>query len=192
MNSTKITIIGAGSVGTTIAYALMLKSIPAHITLIDLDKKKCHGETLDLSDAAGFCEVNITTEESKDSVSQADIVIIAAGKRQAIGEKRANLLSTNKKVIKNIFDTNSFKKSAIIIMVTNPVDAMTYFAQKYSGLPKNQVFGSGTFLDSQRMRLLLSQKLGIAEQSIHAYVLGEHGDSQFPVWSSATAAGIPL
>ena len=121
------------------------------------------------------------------------IIIIAAGAQQKPGQKRTELVDTNKKIIATIIqEITPLQKEAIIIMVTNPVDLLTLHAQHLAGLPRNQVFGSGTFLDTQRLRGILAQELNIAEQSIHAYILGEHGQTQFPAWSCARIAGIPL
>ncbi len=193
MKHIRISIIGAGAVGSTIAYALMLKNVAAEILLVDINEIRCRGEILDLSDALSFCSTSIIRSGTAQDIKNSEIIILAAGKRQIPGQDRTELLKENKKIIESIVTKiQPFSKDSIIIVVTNPVDAMTYFAQKASNLPYEQVFGSGTFLDTQRVRNLISKKIGIAEQSIHAYILGEHGDSQFPVWSSAQVAGIPL
>ena len=189
----KIAIIGAGSVGSTIAYAFILKNIAAEIILVDTDEKRRRGEILDLSDALPFCGPSRIHAGTPQDVQTSEIIIIAAGKRQQPGQDRAVLLQENKKIIKSIMDSiQPLKKDAIIIVVTNPVDLITRYAQELSDLPTSQVFGSGTFLDTQRLRGELSKKIHIAEQSIHAYILGEHGDTQFPAWSCARVAGIPL
>ncbi len=193
MKHFKISIIGAGAVGSTVAYALMLKNVAAEIRLIDIDEIRSRGEILDLSDALSFCGPSQIQKGTSQDASNSDIIVVAAGKRQKPGEDRVKLLAINKEIIKSIFDDiKPINKNSIVIMVTNPVDAITYFAQQFSDLPKTQVFGSGTFLDTQRLRGQLSKRLHIAEQSIHAYILGEHGDSQFAAWSCARIAGIPL
>jgi len=193
MKHTKISIIGAGAVGSTIAYALMLKNIAAEICLIDINEIRCRGEILDLSDALSFCGPSSIREETAKNAGNSDIIIIAAGKRQEPGQDRIALLDANKKIIKSILEEiQPINKETIIIMVTNPVDILTLYAQEIVNHPRSQLFGSGTFLDTQRLRGLLSKKLQIAEQSIHAYILGEHGDTQFPAWSCARIAGIPL
>lgn len=192
MNTTKIAIIGAGAVGSTIAYALLLKNLMVDVVLIDIDEIRCRGEILDLSDTRAFSEGTIHQGFLEDAHT-ADIIIIAAGKRQEPGQDRIALLEQNKKIITSIVQSlKPLQPHAIIIMVTNPVDIMTYIAQKYAGISKSQVFGSGTFLDTQRLRTELSKKLSIGEQSIHAYIIGEHGDTQFPAWSCAYIGGIPL
>jgi len=193
MKHTKITVIGAGAVGSTTVYALMLKNIAAEIILVDRDKDRCKGEAFDLSDALSFSETSKITSSHQADGQQSNIVIITAGVPQLPGQSRMQLLDTNGKIVTSIIeDLKPLDKNTIIIVVTNPVDVMTLYAQQAAGLPRGQVFGTGTFLDSQRMKGLLSKKLNIAEQSIHAHILGEHGDSQFPVWSSAQIAGVPI
>ena len=193
MKQTKIAIIGAGSVGSTIAYSLMLRNIAAEISLIDVDEMRCRGEILDLSDVLSFSGSSSIQAGTSEKVKEADIIIIAAGARQKPGENRLSLLAKNKKIISSIAQSiKPLNPKSIVIVVTNPVDAITFYAQQQLNLPHSRVFGSGTFLDTQRLRNLLSKRLHIAEQSIHAYILGEHGDSQFAVWSCARVAGMPL
>ena len=193
MRHTKIAIIGAGAVGSTTAFALILKNIAAEIILVDINKERCKGEMLDLSDALAFSGTSKIRSSSIEDVKDADIIIITAGIAQKPGETRVDLIKTNKKIVTSIIrDLKPIAQHSIIIVVTNPVDAMTFFALKESGLEPSRVFGTGTILDTQRIRGLLSRKLNIAEQSIHAYILGEHGDSQFPAWSSARIAGVPI
>ncbi len=190
MKHSTIAIIGAGAVGSTTAYAIMLQNIIAELVLIDIDEKRCLGEILDLSDALSFCVASKIRRGAAEDARNADIIIIAAGIRQKPGQKRIELIEANKKIVTSIINNiKPINPHAIIIMVTNPVDILTLCAQESAGLPRNQVFGSGTFLDTQRLRGLIAKKLNIAEQSINAYILGEHGDSQFPAWSSAHADG---
>jgi L-lactate dehydrogenase len=193
MKQTKISIIGAGAVGSSIAYALLLKNIPAKIQLIDTDQSRCQGESMDLVDALTFCGSSLITSGTIKDTYESDIIIIAAGQRQKIGQDRISLYSTNKDIISSIMhELKPIHQNSIIIMVTNPLDLLVLQAQKESGLPKSRIFGTGTFLDTQRLRDILSKKLGCASESIHAYVLGEHGDTQFPAWSCSSVAGIPL
>ncbi len=193
MKHSKIAIIGAGAVGSTSAYALMLKNITAELILIDVDETRCKGEILDLSDALSFCGASKVRGGKAYNAGQADIIIIAAGARQQPGQSRIELVENNKRVITAILQSiKPINPNAIIIMVTNPVDILAYHAQHLSDLPRNQIFGSGTFLDTQRLCGILAKKLGVAEQSIDAFILGEHGDTQFPAWASAYVAGIPL
>jgi len=193
MKHTKVAIIGAGAVGSTTAYALMLRNSAAEITLVDIDEKKCKSEEFDLSDALSFSRCAKISSACLEDVKDPDIIIIAAGVAQKPGQKRTDLAVTNKKIVTSIVEgLKPFKKHTIIVVVTNPVDAMAYFAYQASGLPHHQVFGTGTLLDSVRLRGFLSKKINISSESIDAYVLGEHGDAQFPAWSSAYIAGVPL
>ena len=193
MKQSKIAIIGAGSVGTSTAFALMLKNIGSEIMLVDVDSARCHGEILDLSDAQSFCTNTKIYAANQQQAAQADIIIIAAGIRQKPEQTRQELLSKNKEIIGSIItQLKPIKSSAIIIMVTNPVDILTLHALQLSGLPAHQVIGSGTLLDSIRLRELIATKLHKALSSIDINILGEHGDTQFPAWSSAHIDGAPL
>lgn len=193
MTQSKIAIIGAGIVGSTTAYTLMLRNVASEIILIDIQDIKCKGEVDDLSDTLSFSQTADVVVGTLQQAGQADIVIITAGIAQKPGQSRIDLLHTNYKVITDVINgMKPLNPELVIIMVTNPVDILTYTAQRVSGLPKNQVFGSGTFLDTQRLRHEVSSTINVAEQSIHLYVLGEHGDSSFAAWSCATVAGVPL
>jgi len=193
MDFSRIAIIGTGRVGATTAYALLLHNCASELLLVDIDKKKCKGELLDLSDALSFSTSSQIQQATYKQAAQADIIIVTAGVAQKPGQSRTELTQKNKEIITSIFnELQPINPDAVIIMVTNPVDLMTYYAQKIITLPKDHVIGTGTFLDSQRLCGALSSKLDIAEQSINAYILGEHGDTQFPAWSSAQAGGVPV
>lgn len=193
MKSTKIAIIGTGSVGATTAYACMMRNIAAEIMLTDIDEAKCKGEVLDLSDALSFSSTSKIEQATFAQAAQADIIIIAAGKPQLPGQSRTELLTTNSKVLKSIVEKlGSINPNSIVIIVSNPVDALTWYAQQIIRLPKNRIIGSGTMLDSQRLRNLIAQKLNIAEQSIHVYILGEHGDQQVAALWAGNIAETPL
>jgi len=193
MNSTKISVIGAGAVGATTAYAIMLRNLAAEIILIDIDATRCEGEILDISDALSLTRASQIKRGTIEDARESNIVVICAGARQKPGQKREDLLEINKKVVTSIVsDLNPINPNTVIIIVTNPVDIMTYYAQQVSELPRCQVFGTGTFLDTQRIRGFIAKRLEIASQSVHAYMLGEHGDTQFVAWSSASIAGRPL
>jgi L-lactate dehydrogenase len=193
MKHSKIAIIGAGSVGSTTAYALLLKNIAAEIMLVDVNEVRCRGEILDLSDALSFDGTSKIKSGTPQDAAKADIIIIAAGKPQTPQQDRRELLSTNKAVFDSIFAAiKPINPQAIIIIVTNPLDLMTYHAQSLAKLPRNQVFGTGTFLDTLRLRGIIAEKTGIAPASVDAYILGEHGDSQFAAWSTAQIGGIPI
>ena len=193
MKHSKIAIIGAGFVGSTTAYALLLKKITAEIILVDINETRCRGEILDLSDALFFDGASQIRAGTAQDAAQADIIIITAGQAQKPGETRLELLNTNKSIISDIFTAiKPINPQAIIIMVSNPLDALTTLAQSLSGLPRNQVFGTGTFLDTLRLRGIIAQQVGVAATSVNAYVIGEHGDSQCVAWSSADIAGTPI
>lgn len=193
MNKFKIAIVGAGNVGAATAFSLILQNIAAEIILVDINKERCQGEVLDLSDVLPFSETNSIRAGSLKDAAQADIIAIAAGARQKKGQTRIELLKTNKEVIKSIIEQmKPINSSAIVIMITNPVDTLTLTAQEVAGLPRNQIFGTGTFLDSLRLRELVARELNVAEESVIAYILGEHGDTQFPTWSLAHIDGVPL
>lgn len=193
MKHAKIAIIGAGAVGAATAYAIMWKNIAAEIMLVDVDHKRCKGEVLDLSDTVPFSCTSCLHEGTPTEAGQADIIIISAGARQKPGQTRAQLLGANWNIVTSIIQSlNPINKQAIIILVTNPVDCLTYCAQQISGLPKEQVIGSGTYLDTQRLTGLIARHILLSQQSIQAFVLGEHGDTQFAAWSSAHIAGIPI
>jgi L-lactate dehydrogenase len=193
MKHSKIAIIGAGSVGSTTAYALLLKNIAAEIILVDVNEVRCRGEILDLSDALSFDGTSKISLGNAQDAAQADIIVIAAGQPQKPNEPRLELLAANKPIYDSIFAAiKPINPQAIVIIVTNPLDLMTYYAQSIAGLPRNQVFGSGTFLDTLRLRGIVAEKTGVACESVDAYILGEHGDSQFAAWSSAQIAGIPI
>lgn len=193
MKHSKIAVIGAGRVGTTTAYALMLKDLAAEILLVDIDPQHCRGEILDLSDVLSFSATSIIREANYKDAGQADIIIITAGIAQKPGQPRTELMATNGNIIRSIMEKiQPINPETIVLMVTNPVDVMAYQAFNYAKLPANQVFGSGTLLDSKRLEGFVAQKLGVAEESVEIAILGEHGDTQFPVWSSAHVSGTPL
>ncbi|KAJ2862381.1 hypothetical protein GGI22_002208 [Coemansia erecta] len=183
---------GGGSVGAATAFALVAKGVPAEVLVVDVADKAAEGQALDISDAA-FMMPGTCRKGSFKEAGQSDVIIITAGARQQPGEPRSNLVDRNYKIIKSIMDNlQPIKPSAKILMVSNPVDVLTDIAQKTSGLPREQVIGSGTYLDTGRLRNSLSDITGVSPTSIHAYMLGEHGDNQFTGWSSARIGGRPL
>ncbi|MFA6305528.1 MAG: L-lactate dehydrogenase [Candidatus Gracilibacteria bacterium] len=190
----KVSIIGCGSVGATAAYAYLLSGTVTNLVLIDIDKKKAQGLVLDLEHSLAFTP-NTTIKASDDykDCEGSKLIVITAGKRQAKGETRLELIKANKEIFKNMIPrVASAAPNAILLVVSNPVDILTYHALKFSKFPANRVFGSGTFLDSARLQFHLSQKMRLHPSSIDAYVLGEHGDTSFPVYSSANVLGKPL
>lgn len=191
--SSKITIIGAGSVGATIAYTLASSDIASSIVLIDINKDKAEGEILDILQGTCFRNpISMISGEYSDA-KDSDIVIITSGIARRPGQTRIELTQTNVNILKSI--TPQIVKeapNAKYIIVSNPVDIMTYVFTKISGLPENQIIGSGTMLDTARLRCGLSEHFGIAQNNIHAYVFGEHGDTAFIPWSEAFIAGVSL
>jgi L-lactate dehydrogenase len=193
MKTSKIAIIGAGSVGATTAYAILLKNIAAEIVLIDIDQIRCSGEVLDLSDALSFHSSSDIRIGSVNDTKDADIIVIAAGIAQKPGQTREELVLKNREIITSVMKAiTPINPETIVIMVTNPVDVMTLHAQSIANIPRNQIIGSGTMLDSQRVNVMLADKLFVSERSINAYILGEHGDTQFPAWSCAFIGCVPL
>lgn len=193
-NNVKIAIIGAGSVGSTAAFALMLDGSVSEIALIDINKDKAEGEVLDLNHCMQFTRMtHIVGGDSFALVEGAAVVVITAGIAQKPGEKRTDLLAHNAKLLSKIIpEITRYNKSCILLMVTNPLDVMTYLAYKISGFDACKVFGSGTVLDSARLRYLIGKHYQISPKDITAFVLGEHGDSEFAWWSKANIAGSSL
>lgn len=192
--SAKITIIGAGSVGSTIAYTLAMDNNGAsEIVLIDINKEKVAGEVMDIAQGTFFRDpVSIVAgdyEDAKDS----DIVIITSGIARKPGQTRIELTQTNVNILKEITpQITAAAPNALYVIVSNPVDVMTYVFTKISGIPESHIIGSGTILDTARLRYGLSQHYQIAQKNIHAYVFGEHGDSSFVPWSCADVSGAKL
>jgi L-lactate dehydrogenase len=190
----KITIIGAGAVGVTCAYALVLKGTAQEIVLINRDPKKAEGEAADLQHAVPLGQpVKVTAGDYKDAADSA-IVIFAAGVPSADkDESRLELLEKNAKVLRECVNKLMAEQfDDVLLIASNPVDVLTYIAQEESGLPHSQVMGSGTVIDTNRLRTLLGEELGIEARSVHGYIIGEHGDSSVAVWSGTQVAGMPL
>ncbi|MGF7018504.1 L-lactate dehydrogenase [Lachnospiraceae bacterium PF1-21] len=188
--SRKITIIGAGSVGSTIAYTLSMESLASEIVLIDINKQKVAGEVLDIAQGTCFRDpISIVAGEYEDA-KDSDIVVITSGIARKPGQTRIELTQTNVNIMKGIApEIVKVAPKALYVIVSNPVDIMTYVFTKISGLPENQVIGSGTLLDTARLRTGLSEHYEVAQKNIHAYVFGEHGDTSFIPWSCADIGG---
>ena len=189
----KVTIIGAGSVGATTAFAVLARGAASEVVLIDINTDKALGEALDIKQATPFIDnCDIHAGSYVDAVDS-DVVIITSGIGRKPGQTRLELVQTNVGIIKSIAsEIVKYAPNAIYILVANPVDILTYAFLKYTGLPKNQVFGTGTVLDTIRLRTRLAEIYNVNKQQVHANVLGEHGDTSFVAWSTATIAGIPL
>ena len=192
-NIFKAAIIGTGFVGSTSAYTLMISGIISELVLIDANTDKADGEAMDLNHGMPFGKpVNIYRGTYKDCAGS-DIVIIAAGANQKPGETRIDLAKKNTEIFKSIIpEVIKYCEDCILLVVTNPVDILTYVTLKISGLPKNRVIGSGTVLDTARFKYILGEKAGVDSRNIHAYVLGEHGDTEVLTWSLTNIAGLPL
>ena len=190
----KIGIVGAGSVGATIAYACMVRGVGKHISLFDVAKAKLHAEVLDLNHGLMFVpEAQLDGSDDIGVLKGADIVVITAGAKQKPGQTRIDLAETNAAICRKLIpDIFRVAPDAIVLMVTNPVDVLTYVALKISGFESRRVLGSGTVLDSSRFRFLVAQHCQVAVQNVHAYIAGEHGDSEIPLWSSASIGNVPL
>jgi len=189
----KVAVVGTGFVGSTFAYTLMMQGTVSEIVLIDLDKKRAEGEAMDLNHGLSFVRpVKIWAGDYADC-QDADIILISAGAAQRPDEKRLELVHRNFEVLKNIVPKiTRYNRNGIFLIATNPVDIMTYAALKLSGFPPNRVIGSGTILDTSRLRYVIGEDLNIDPRNVHAYIIGEHGDSEVPVWSLANVAGTPL
>lgn len=189
--SSKITIIGAGSVGATIAYTLANEDIASQLVLIDINKEKVEGEVLDIVQGTCFRDPISMVAGDYEDAKDSDIVIITSGIARKPGQTRIELTQTNVNILKDITPKIvKYAPNAIYIIVSNPVDIMTYVFTKISGLPENQIIGSGTMLDTARLRCGLSEHFKVAQGNIHAYVFGEHGDTSFIPWTGAYISGV--
>jgi len=189
----RVAIVGIGNVGATFAYALLLSGLAAEIVLIDANRAKAEGEAMDLNHAVPFTHPTRVWAGDYADCAGAVVTVLAAGANQRPGETRIDLVKKNAAIWKQIVpQVARHNPNGILLVATNPVDVLTYTAWKLSGLPATRVMGSGTILDTSRFRYLLSQHFGVDARSVHAYIIGEHGDSEVPVWSSANIAGMRL
>jgi L-lactate dehydrogenase len=192
--TTKVAIVGAGTVGATLAYAALMRGVARTVALYDINKAKVEAEALDIGHGIQFMPMGEVIGSDDIAVCEdADVVVVTAGAKQRSGQTRLDLAEATISLLRSIMPALvNTAPDAIFIMVTNPVDIVTYAALKHSGLPANQLFGSGTVLDSSRLRYLVAQHCGVAVHNVHAYIAGEHGDSEIPLWSSASIGSIPL
>lgn len=188
---TKISIIGAGFVGATSAFALMMGGLASNIVIVDINKEKSEGEAMDLSHGVPFVKpVDVSSGDYPDT-KDSDIVVITAGIGQKPGESRLDMIGKNLKVFKSIVpEVVKYSPNAILLVVSNPVDILTYITYKLSGFPKERVIGSGTVLDTSRFKYLLSEHFDVDARNIHTYIMGEHGDSEIATWSLTNIAGM--
>ena len=190
---TKITVIGAGSVGAAITNDIMVQGFATEIVLIDINKEKAFGEAMDVYQAAPFCSPAIVRSGDYEDAAGSRIVIITSGLPRKPGQTRLELAQSNVNIIKSIApQIVKYAPDAIYIIVSNPVDILTYVFHKISGVPENHIIGSGTVLDTSRLQAALAKRFHISPKSVHAHVYGEHGDSSFVPWSLATIANCPL
>lgn len=192
-NSRKVVIVGAGNVGAAFAYALLQSGTAENIVLIDARREQAEGQALDLAHGLPFVPSTVVRAGSPDDYADAAVVVITAGAKQKSGESRLNLLRLNAHILAQIAGEIAARESqAVVVVATNPVDVLTYVALKRTGWLRNRIIGSGTVLDSARFRHLLSAHCGVDVKNVHAYILGEHGDSEVPVWSMTHLAGMAM
>ena len=189
----KIAIVGTGFVGSTTAYTLMLSGLVSEIVLIDINARKAEGEAMDMMHGMPFVRpVKIYSGDYPDC-KDADIVVITGGANQKPGETRIDLVNKNTEIFKSVIgNIVKYNTECILLVVTNPVDILTYVTYKLSGFPKNRVIGSGTVLDSARFKYMIGEHMGIDARNVHAYIIGEHGDTEVPTWSLASIAGVSM
>jgi len=189
----RVAVVGVGNVGATFAYALLFSGLAAEIVLVDVNRAKADGEAMDLNHTVPFTYPTKIWAGDYSDCAGSTVTVLAAGAAQKPGETRLDLIKKNaaiwREIVPQVVEHNP---EGILLIATNPVDVLTYAAWKLSGLPPGRVIGSGTILDTSRFRYLLSQHFGVDARSMHAYIIGEHGDSEVPVWSSANIAGMRL
>ena len=192
-NPLKCGIIGCGSVGAAAAYTLATHGLFSELVLIDMNRKRAHGEAMDISHGISFSQPCRVIDGDYDDLKDAALVVIAAGVGQKSGETRLDLLNRNAAVMRSIItEITRVCPDAVLLIVSNPVDLLTGIALRISGFPPERVIGSGTVLDTARLKFLLGQRLGVDSRNVHAFVIGEHGDSELAVWSSANISGVDL
>ena len=193
INVRKAAVIGCGFVGASIAFSLMQRGLFSELVLIDANREKAEGEAMDLSHGLPYTASMRIYSGDYDDVADCAMVIVTAGANQKPGETRLDLIGKNVAILKSIIPqltSRNFK--GILMIVSNPVDVLTYAAWKLSGYPANRVLGSGTVLDTARLKYLLGERLQVDSRSVHAVIIGEHGDSELAVWSGANVSGVPL
>lgn len=190
----KVVIVGAGFVGSTTAYTLMLGGLFNEIAIIDINQAKAEGDAMDMNHGVSFVKPVDVYSADYSTCTDADIVIITAGAAQNPGETRRDLLVRNTVILKSIVESimKYASDDVILLTVSNPVDVLTYITYKLSGLPKNQVLGSGTVLDTSRLKYMISRHTGVDARNCHTYIIGEHGDSEVAAWSVTNIAGLSM
>lgn len=193
-HNSKLTVVGAGAVGSSTAYAALIRGSARQVALYDIDEARTRAEVLDLSHGTQFTgSSRMVDGVDLAATADSDVVIITAGAKQKPGQSRLDLVSTNVKIIESLMPQLVERSPhATYVIVSNPCDVLATVAKQVSGLPANKVFASGTVLDSSRLRVRLGELAGVAPSSVHAYIVGEHGDSEFPLWSAATIGTVPI
>ena len=192
-NGTKITILGAGNVGATVAYTFAVAGTCSDIVLVDINKAKAKGEAMDIRQGVSFGENVEVFDGGYEDAKDSDIVVVTLGLARKPGQTRLDLAQTNVNIIKEVMpQVAKYAPDAIYVVVSNPVDILTYTILKCTDLKPNQVIGSGTALDTSRLRSIIADHVGLSPNSIHAYVFGEHGDSSFVTWSLANISNVPI
>ncbi len=192
-NPRKVAIIGCGFVGSSIAFSLMQRGLFTEMVLLDVDGAKAEGEAMDLSHGLPYIASMDIRAGTYDDIGDCALVVITAGVNQKQGETRLDLIGKNVAILKNIIpQITSRGFEGILLIVSNPVDVLTYAAYRISGYPKRRVIGSGTVLDTARLKYLLGERLRVDSRSVHAFIIGEHGDSELAVWSGANVSGVDL
>ena len=189
----KITVIGAGSVGATISYTLIVTGIASEVVMVDINEEKAFGEALDIRQGIPFCNPSTVHAGSYADAKGSDIVIITSGIARKAGQSRLDLAQVNVEVLKSVAkEVVKYAPDAMFLIVSNPVDVLTYAFCKTTGIPESRVIGSGTILDTARLRARVSEYYSVNQKNVHAYVLGEHGDSAFVPWSIANISNVPI
>ncbi len=192
-NKSKVVVIGAGKVGSTVAYTIMMNNLTSEIVLVDVDQDRARGEALDMNHGIAYFKQLTIREGDYSDCADAAVIVLTAGVPRKPGQTRIDLARTNvaltQEIVRNVMQ---YATNPIIVVISNPVDVLTYLVQKESGLPSSRVIGSGTTLDTGRFRYLLSQHCNVDVRNVHAYIIGEHGDSEVPVWSRASIASKPF
>lgn len=194
IENSKLTVVGAGSVGASVAYAALIRGSARHVALYDIAAEKVEAEVLDLAHGTQFTGSSDITGGSDVSVAEGShVVVITAGAKQNPGQTRTELAATNARIIRDMMPPLlEVAPNAIYVIVTNPCDVLTVLAQEATGLPTRRIFASGTVLDTSRLRWKIAQRAGVATSSVHAWIVGEHGDTEFPLWSTATIGSVPI
>lgn len=189
----KCGVIGVGFVGATSAYTLATSGLFSELVLVDMNQKKAEGEAADINHGVSFAKPCRVRAGSYADLAGCGLIVIAAGANQKPGEGRVELLGRNHAILSSIIgQLMAVNRYAVLLIVSNPVDVLTYMAQKLSGLPAGRVIGSGTVLDTARLKYLVGQHVGVDSRNVHAFIIGEHGDSELAVWSSANISGVDL